>query len=148
MSTRIDLFFSRYLDIDLLEKGITFWTTRTKAQIKLKTEGGWTRAFEAIIDIGSPISVIPRRIWEGIERRIIGEDTMRGIVPKEESYLPVKIAEVTCFLIDRERRTDPIPFRSYLVARDDVPLILGMDSLLAVSVLHIDYPKQEGYVEI
>lgn len=148
MCTKIDLFFSRVPDLDLLEKGVTFWTIRTKVQIRLQREGGWTRPFDAIVDTGAPISVLPQRVWEQIERGVLGKDTMRGIVPGEGSVLPVEIAEVGGLLVDEKGQTGSISFRSYLVSRDDVPLILGVDSLLSRCVLHIDYPQSQGYLEL
>lgn len=149
MSTKIDLTISRHLDIDLLDKGITFWTVRTKVQIKLKKiQGGWTRAYEALIDTGAPISIIPQKIWEGIEREIIGEDILRGVIPNKRCFLPVKIASVVCFLMDRVRESRPINFRSYLAPIDELPLIMGMDLFLSEAVLHLDYLQKKGFIEI
>ena len=148
MCTKVELFFSRVLDLDLLERGITFWTVRTKVQIRLRRESGWTRPFDAIVDTGAPISVLPRRVWEQIKRETLGKDTMQGIVPGEGSVLPVVIAEVGGMLLDEKQETGRISFRSYLVSRDDVPLILGVDSVLSGCVLHIDYPRSQGYLEL
>lgn len=39
-------------------------------------------------------------------------------------------------------------FRAYLVPSDKVPLLIGVDSLLARSMLHVDYVQKKGYIEI
>ncbi|MDI6794338.1 MAG: hypothetical protein QME81_15985 [bacterium] len=66
MSTKIDLQFVKSLDLDLLEKGVEVWIIRIIGQIKFKTSDGWTRAYEAIIDTGAPVSFIPKSIWTRI----------------------------------------------------------------------------------
>lgn len=148
MSTKVELTFSRYLDLELLEKGITFWITRVHTQIRLKRPKGWTRPLEAIVDTGSPISVVPQKMWYEIETKPLAEDIMRGIVPKEECFFPVKIAELNGFLMDAKQESEPITFLSYLAPTDRIPLILGVESLLSKSTLYINFLQQRGYIEL
>ena len=72
MSTRVELDFTKTLDIDLLEKGVKIWLTRIVAQVCFKTkDGNWTRPYEAIIDTGAPVSLIPLTIWKEIDAKML-----------------------------------------------------------------------------
>jgi len=91
MSIRVKLHFSKALDLDLIEKGIEIWLRRITVQVSFKKSRGWTQPYEAIIDTGAPVSVVPPAIWQEIEREILGEYRIQGIVPKKDSFLPVRI---------------------------------------------------------
>ncbi len=87
-------------------------------------------------------------MWEEIETEPLAEDIMRGIVPKEECFLPVKIAELNGFLMDAKQESQPITFLSYLAPTDKIPLILGVESLLSKCTLYINFLQQKGYIEL
>ena len=64
MSTKIVLEIGTDLDLDFLEEGILLHLIRFRCLVQLRTSEGWTAPYKAIIDIGTPISVIPLFIWK------------------------------------------------------------------------------------
>ena len=64
MSIKIDLEFENRLDSDLLSVGISIRLIRLIASLRLKTAEAWTDPYKAIIDTGSPITLIPKYVWE------------------------------------------------------------------------------------
>ena len=66
MSIRIDLEFETKPDLELLSAGISMRLIRPIASLRLKTSTGWTNPHKAIIDTGSPITLIPKHVWEEI----------------------------------------------------------------------------------
>lgn len=95
MSTnKIELQFTRTLDLDLVNKGIKVWLVRITGQIKFQTKNGWSRPYEAIIDTGAPVSLIPYSIWTKIKTEIIADYRISGVVPDKKCSLPVKVGNV------------------------------------------------------
>ena len=70
-----------------LHKGIRLFT-----MAQFLTAKGWTISEIVIIDTGAPITLLPNRIWKRIQTEIIGETKLRGIIPKKECSLCVKVA--------------------------------------------------------
>ena len=107
MSISVRLHFSKALDLELLEKNIEVWLRRLTVQVSFKTPRAWTQPYEAIMDTGAPVSIIPPAIWKDIDREILGEYKIQGIVLKRDAFLPVKIANISCVLMDEKNVTEP-----------------------------------------
>ncbi|MDI6791259.1 MAG: hypothetical protein QME81_00085 [bacterium] len=75
---------------------------RLTGLIGLKSSQGNYVFAEAIIDTGAYISVIPARIAGKIQKKVVGEDKLKGMNPKEECALPVEVGKTTCLLFDEE----------------------------------------------
>lgn len=73
MSIRIKLHHSKALDLELIEKNIEVWLRRITVQVSFKKSHGWSQPYEAIIDTGAPVSIIPPAIWHEIEKEVLGE---------------------------------------------------------------------------
>lgn len=148
MSIKIDLDFTKTLDIDLLEKGVKIWLIRIVAQVCFKTKDtNWTRPYEAIIDTGAPVSLIPLTIWQEIDTKIFADYKISGIVPKSECSLPVKVGNVTCIIVDKKASTKDLTINAYLTLTDRVPLILGFYDLFTNLKLVSDYKSKIAYIE-
>lgn len=148
MSTRIELTFTRSLDLELLEKGVKIWLTRIVAEVKFKTkDNNWTRPYEAIIDTGAPVSLLPVSIWQKIDPKVLADYKISGIVPNEGCSLPVKVGSVICRIIGMNTSTDELSINAYLTMTDKVPLIIGFDSLLTGLKLVSDYKTKTAYFE-
>lgn len=148
MSTRIELDFTKTLDIDLLEKGIKIWLVRIVAQVCFKAKNNnWTRPYEAIIDTGAPVSLIPLTIWQEIDARVFSNYRISGIVPNKECSLPVKVGKAACTIIDKKSSTGVLNINAYLTLTDKVPLIIGFDNLLTDLKLVSDYRSKTAYLE-
>ena len=66
MSTKIDLEFETRLDSELLSVGISTRLIRLNASLRLKTSEAWTDPYKAIIDTGSPVTLIPKHVWDKV----------------------------------------------------------------------------------
>ena len=148
MSTKIKLYYSQALDIDLLEKNIEVWLRRLTIQVAFKKTRGFSQPYEAIVDTGAPVSIIPPAIWEECENEVLGEYKIKGLVPKKEAYINVKIANVYCVLLDEHNTTKTLPIKAYLSLEARVPLVLGFESFLSNAKLCSDFPTRSGYIEI
>ena len=148
MSIRIRLHYSKALDLELIEKNIEVWLRRLTVQACFKKPRVWSQPYEAIIDTGAPVSIIPPAIWQEIEKEILGEHKIQGIVPKKDSCLPVKIANVSCVLMDDKNMTNTLKIKAYLSLEEKVPLILGFENIISKAKLYLNPEISEGYIEI
>lgn len=149
MSTRIRLHYSKALDLELIEKNIEIWLRRITVQVSFKKSHGWSRPYEAIIDTGAPVSIIPPAIWQEIEKEILHEEhKIQGIVPDKDSYLCVKIANIFCVLMDEKNMTEILKIKAYLPAETKAPFVLGFENVLSKGKLCIDSKDNEAYLEI
>jgi len=62
MSTKVQLHYSQALDIGLLEKNVEVWFRRLTVQIMFKKQKLFSQPYEAIVDTGAPVSIIPPAI--------------------------------------------------------------------------------------
>lgn len=148
MSIRIRLHYSKALDLELIEKNIEIWLRRVSVGVSFRKPRGWTQPYEAIIDTGAPLSIIPPAIWQEIEREILGEYKIQGIVFKQDAYLSVKIANIFCVLMDEKNVTDIIKIKAYLSLEEKAPLVLGFENIISKSKLYMHPENNEGYIEI
>lgn len=148
MSIRIRLHYSKALDLELMEKNIEIWLRRITVQVSFEKPIGWSQPYEAIIDTGAPVSIIPPAIWQEIEKELLGDYKIQGIVPKKDSYLPVKIANVFCVLMDERNVTDKLKIKAYLSLEEKAPLVLGFENIISQARLYIESENNEGYIEI
>lgn len=147
MSLEVNLYFKKSLDLELLQKGLTVHLVRLMAAVQFKAKGGdWSREYEAIIDTGAPVSVLPNYIWHQSEVQLLADYRISGIVPKKECSLPVKVGKTFLRLIDRNSATKQIEMLAYLVPTDKVPIILGFRDLLAEGKVNFCYQKEEASI--
>jgi len=62
VSTNIALTFQTNYDLALLSAGLKLRLVRLFVNVRFKTAGGWTAPYEAIVDTGNPITIIPQKI--------------------------------------------------------------------------------------
>ncbi len=70
---------------------------RLLAAVQFRTPTGWTKPYDAIVDTGAPISVLPAFIWNKLERVELADHEIFGIVGKRECAIAVKVGKVACF---------------------------------------------------
>ena len=148
MSTKVKIRHIRALDLELVEKGIRVWVNRLTVQVCFRTRDGWTQPYEAIVDTGAPVSIIPPPISEEIDKNVLGDHAISGIVPHEGAVLPVKVADVWCAVLDEKRMGKSLKIRAYLATDQRVPLILGFENLLSEAILHCDCKRNEMFIEM
>jgi hypothetical protein len=147
MGRRLRLFFSTEPVFDSksgieLHKGIRLLTVA-----QFLAQRGWTEPEIAIVDTGAPISLIPHRIWRKCVIKIIGEAKLRGVIPKEECVMSVKVATVGLRLIEPEYATEKIEVKAYLAPINEVPLIVGFENLLSEFNVFFSYYSQIAFIE-
>jgi len=122
---------------------------RIISTIVLKTKSGWSKPRFAIIDTGAHTSIFPLTVWEEADVEVIGDYNVRGLVPKEECVLPVKIGLVCAVIFDKfGNQTSELKFRSYLALTDNIPLIIGFKDLMDKCELKFNSKNASGYIEI
>ena len=147
MCTKIALEIRTDLDLDFLEEGIVFHLIRFMSFVQLRTLEAWTVPYKAILDIGSPISVIPRFIWRNaqvtwISRRTV---TLTGI---GSGNVQGRLGELTLVFSDEQATSPPIQARSHLLDDNSVPLLIGCEDILSQVDLFISYRNQVAYFEL
>lgn len=147
MSTKFELHFTKSLDAGLLDKGVKIWIIRIMGLVKFKTKKGWSRVYEAIIDTGAPVSLLPLSIWKGIDAEVATDYRISGVVPDKRCSLPVKVGNVTCVVMGRKAISREIKMKAYLTLTDKVPLIIGFDNFLTHFRLNCDYKNKRVYLE-
>lgn len=142
---RVNLFFteSRSAKLEAKVRGIDL--IRLRASVRFQTATGWSDIYDAIVDTGAPISLIPKFIWEKTQRTELADHYAGGV---GGGRVPVKVAKVSCQLVDEfDHRTRELEIHAYLTKRGRVPLIVGFKDLLAQLTNHFDYRVREAWVE-
>lgn len=147
MSTNIALTFQTKYDLGLLAAGIRVRLVRLLVNVRFKTAGGWTAPYEAIVDTGNPITIIPQTIHSQISSPVlypnkvdlfgIGQGSIRG-----------QLASVIMSFHDPQNTSPAMQAKAYLLDDDSAPLILGYEDGLTELRLISDYPQQQAGFEI
>ena len=146
----IKLFFLKEkfgYDSELAARGANSHIIRLFVDVRFRTRDGWTKPYSAILDTGAHASFIPFKIWSRCPVNFTAEYIVRGIVPKEECFLPVMIGDISCILVDRERQSEELKISAYLALTDDVPFVIGFWDLLERFKLCMDYRNKEAYLD-
>lgn len=147
--TRINLNFFEQFDLDLLSKDILYRLIRLRAYISLKTEEGWTQSLVAIIDTGSPFSIIPPSIWKNISfKKLLSEkSSLYGFGSKNQSPILGQLVETQIVFIDQDRVSPSAFFRPYLTTDELSPIVLGFEDILTKTKLICDYINNSAFLE-
>ena len=147
MCTKITLEIRTALDLDFLEEGILFHLIRFMSFVRLRTSEGWTVPHKAIIDIGTPISVIPGFIWKDaqvirLSRRKV---TLTGI---GSGKVQGRLGEITLVFSDEQATSPPIQAKAHLLDDNSVPLLIGCEDILTQVDLFISCRHKVAYFEL
>lgn len=150
MSIRIRLDFQTKIDLDFLLKGVSVRLIRLIATIRLKTRDAWTRAYDAIVDTGNPISIIPFSIWSKAQVRLLLPDKTKlyGIGADDKTAVSGKLAEVIGVFRAPQKTSQPIRIKAHILEDDSAPLLIGFEDILTDVKLVSDYKSKEAYLEV
>ena len=140
---KILAFFGQAIDEALAEKLGTqkrCEVIRLWCGIKFETDTGLTRSYSAILDTGAHISLIPKRIWSTSKVKILTDHYVRGLIPKPECEMEVKVGEISGYLVDQERVTSKHKNLSYFAPTNDLPIVIGFRELLSKFRVCFNYP--------
>ena len=87
------------------------------------------------------------KIWRKCETTVIGEAELKGVIPKKECVMPVKVAKIKLRLIDPEYATETIETNAYLAQNDNVPLLIGFEKLLSEFDIFFSYHNKNAFIE-
>ncbi|MCH8319224.1 MAG: hypothetical protein IIA88_12150 [Bacteroidetes bacterium] len=79
--------------------------------------------------------------------KIIGETELRGVIPKKECVLTVKVGIIKLRLVDPINTTDTLEIKSYLAPIDNVPLVIGFEKLLSEFDVFFSYASQNAFIK-
>ena len=148
MSTKVELYFGSYENLDLKDFFPDYQTIRLEGLISFKTPTGWTDPEIALLDTGAPLSVIPYPLWKNLTYHKITDYEIHGIVPKKECKIPAIIAEISCFICDKSgNETKEIKTNAFLVKSEGVPLIVGFRNLLSKFKVCFDYENNTAFLK-
>jgi len=147
VSIKIDLEFETRLDSDLLSVGISIRLIRLIASLRLKTAEAWTDPYKAIIDTGSPITLIPKHVWEKVSVKWIipGSIQLTGL---GSGGVSGKLAEVVMVFLDKKGTSPSISLKAFLVDSDTIPLIIGFEDVLTDIKMVCDYKSKSAFLQI
>ncbi len=116
------------------------------AKVRFRTPNGWSEAHAAIIDTGSPYSIIPHAIWNVVEHRVFVAGALPlGGIGGGTTHAP--FGAVTLVVEDDDIISPPLTVRAFLLPDDSEPLLLGFEDFLTIAVLHCDYERRDAYLE-
>jgi len=113
-----------------------------------REEGVFGPGWYGILDTGAPVSLIPKRMWQGCPILKLKDTTVRGIIDRPECALEVIDGLISGILTDGQAISEPLIIRARLAPADDVPLLLGFSGLLDRADVHFSIVRDEAYLEI
>ncbi len=148
----INLSLYEILDPELLDEGIRLRLIRLICYLRFATSEGWSGVERAIVDTGAPVAVIPWSIGNRIAVRPLSTRVMEihGISAddQEQPFVPARLAEVTCVLLDQTRVSPSLRLKAYLMPDDATPLVLGFEDLLTSYELLCNYVRNETFLSL
>jgi len=101
-----------------------------------------------ILDTGAPVSLIPKRMWQGYPALKLRDATVRDIIDRAECALEVIDGVIGATLTDGESTSEALTIRAHLAHTDDIPLLLGFSGLLDRADVHFSVERREAYLEV
>ena len=147
MSTKIRLYWRTSTDSRLQPQGVFVRVVRLYAHIGLREQHGWSRPIEAIVDTGSPLTLLPRKIWQTIQVAEFLSDAvpLQGV---GKGTLSARLANVELAFLSTRSDIVELRVKAYLADDDSVPLLLGVEDLLTRARMTCDYPKGKAFLQI
>ena len=144
LTDSIGLYFRKEIDLEPFLRGLVIRLVRLVGDVSFRTPDGWSITYEAIIDTGCPITVIPRSRWENIEHHMILPEASLGL---GGGTVTGQLGEVTLRFRYNNDVSPPITIKAHLLDSDDRPLILGFEDILTDIRLVSDFAVDTAYLE-
>jgi hypothetical protein len=144
MSTKIRLHWKTALDKTHLERGIHVRVIRLIVPVCFRESGRWSYPFIAVIDIGNPVTVLPKFIWQRISiAQILSEPVPLAGVGK--GALMARLAKIELAFLSTRKEMVELTIKAYLAEDDSVPFLFGVEDVLTDARLVCDYPKGKAF---
>ncbi len=144
----IELFFKEYFDLELLEKGFKQRLLRLFVTVAFKKKDTWSDKIPAIVDTGSPVSVLPCALWQECNCKIFAKTQIRGMVPDKSAFLNAHYGQIALAFVDHKNVSPEFICKAFLAETNDLPVIIGFSDLLDKVKLVVDYPQKQAFLSI
>ncbi len=116
-----------------------------------KNRKSWSKDYDAIVDTGAPLTVVPHSIWRNLHVKICRPAWPGGIHPGESCKILCSVGMILLKLADNlGKQSKVFVCRAYLLPKnfDSVPLVLGYNTCLERFKLVANPRKDEAYLEM
>jgi len=147
MSTKVRLHWRTALDQRHLVNGIHVRIIRLLAPVCFKEETGWSPPADVIVDIGSPLTVMPKSVWQAMASvEILSEPVALGGLGK--GFILARLAKIELAFLSMRKEIVEVAIKAYLAEDDSVPPLLGVEDVLTNARLVGDYPHNKAFLHI
>jgi hypothetical protein len=145
MSIKVRLYWKTKLNPLHLANGIHVRIIRLYVPVGFRETAGWSMPVNAIIDIGSPVTVLPRRIWQAMQniQYLSGTVPLGGV---GKGVVLARLAKIELAFLSTQKEIVELTIKAYLAEDDAVPLLLGIEDLMTNARLVCDYPKNKAFL--
>jgi hypothetical protein len=147
MFTKIRLYWKTAFDPAHLANGVHVRIIRLYVPVSFKETTEWSDPVNAIIDLGSPLTVLPKRIWQNMQniQYLSGAVPLGGI---GSGTVLARLAQIQLAFLSTQKEIVERTIKAYLAEDDSVPLLLGIEDLLTEARLVCDYPKSKAFLQL
>lgn len=147
MSTKIRLFWETNFDAIHLANELHVRIIRLYAPACFKEATGWSPPTDIIVDIGSPLTLMPKSVWQAMTAvEILSEPVALGGIGK--GVLMARLAKIELAFLSTRKEVVEMPLKAYLAEDDSVPPLLGVEDFLTNIRLTCDYAKNKAFLHI
>jgi hypothetical protein len=97
------------------------------------------------MDIGSPLTLLPKPLWETIHvPKFLSEAVPLGGIG--QGTVLARLAQIELAFLSTQKEIVERTIKAYLAEEDTVPLLLGIEDLITNTRLVCDYPKNKAFL--
>jgi hypothetical protein len=111
-----------------------------------KPDGSYLRT-DAILDLGSPATVVPKGMWEILSIEWLSRDHLGLGGFGLGAGTPGRLGRVALHVLDDQQTSPRFEVPAFLLDDDSQPLILGVEGLLTRAALCCHAGRNEAYLE-
>ncbi len=147
MSTKIRLLWETNFDAIHLANGLHVRIIRLYAPACFKEANGWSPPVDVIVDLGSPLTLMPKSVWRAMENvEILSAPIALGGIGK--GVVMARLAKIELAFLSTRKEIVEMPLKAYLAEDDSAPPLLGVEDFLTNVRLSCDYPKGKAFLHI
>jgi hypothetical protein len=135
-------------DLEALERGYSVEWYRLFVRVQFRVATGWSKAFRAVLDTGSPHCVVSSALLPDIAKIPLFKTRLSGIVPGDATTLKAEMARIQLTFSDEQVISDPLDTLAMITEESRVPLIIGLDAFPKSLGLKVIFKDRRGYIEL
>lgn len=145
MFTKVRLYWKTDFDPTHLANGVHVRIIRLYVPVSFRETTEWSEPVNAIINLGSPLTVLPKRVWQTMQNI----QYLSGMVPLGgigKGTVLARLAKIELAFLSTQKEIVKRTIKAYLAEDDAVPLLLGIEDLITNTRLVSDYPKNKAFL--